>query len=271
MEQNLVVLSVFNSVLVLKVFLFLFLVFIHQVINSEDVLGIDALLHTLEKIFVELAICLLHESLSQFANSVMVGNASSVFEYSRSRLVLDVLVNFDNLFFRVFIVTDGKVDVNGGTSLVQLRDSEADEHVISVLTMELARLVNCFFNILAEILNVRPGARSLETFSHLTICHAKIANISNHICQLITLDSIFSAARNSFIFLSNLKHLSHLSLDFIFLTLEKASRGAHLISLEADHFQKELFLDLINDLFGSALLGRFNRLSKLELNVVEQA
>lgn len=113
--------------------------------------------------------------------------------------------------------------------------------------MRLTRLINCFFDILAEVLNMRPGARSFKAFSDLAVFKAKVANVRNHVRQLITFDAIFSAARDSLVLTSNFKHLFHLSIHFISLTFEEARGCTHLISFETDDFQKELFLDLIDD------------------------
>lgn len=95
---------------------------------------------------------------------------------------------------------------------------------------------------------MRPGARSLKAFSDLTVSKTKVANVSNHVRQLITLDAIFRTARDPLVLFSNFEHLIHLSINFIFLTFEEARGGTHLISFETDDFQKELFLDLIDDL-----------------------
>jgi hypothetical protein len=93
---------------------------------------------------------------------------------------------------------------------------------------------------------MRPWARSFKTLSNLAIFEAKITNVSNHVGQLIALDTIFGATRNALVLFGNFEHLFHLNIDFIFFTFEKASSGTHLIRLETNDFQQELFLDLIN-------------------------
>ena len=73
-----------HSVFDFEVELFLFFVFINRVVNSEDVLGVQALLQTLEHLVIQLVISLVHESFSEFADAMMMRNATTVLEHGVS-------------------------------------------------------------------------------------------------------------------------------------------------------------------------------------------
>ena len=116
-----------------------------------------------------------------------------------------------------------------------------------------------------------PWARCLEALCHLTVSQAKVPDISNHIRELVPLNSIFGTSRNAFIFVGNVQHLFHSNLNVIFLTFEKAGGSAHFIYLETHNLEQELFLYLVNDLLSFAFLCGLDGLAKLKLNVIKQA
>ena len=133
----------------LEVFGSLFLVFVNGVVDGEDILWVQTLLDALVHVVINLAESLIHESLSQFADAVVVGDAAAVLEHGRSRPVLDIFVDVTYFFFWVLVVSNRKVNVNRCARFIQLCDTEAHKHVLAVLTVEFARLVNCFLDILA--------------------------------------------------------------------------------------------------------------------------
>ena len=63
-----------------KILRFLLLIFVNGVIHGEDILRIQALLDALIHIIIEIAECLVHETLAKFADAVVVGDAAAVLE-----------------------------------------------------------------------------------------------------------------------------------------------------------------------------------------------
>ena len=124
-----------HSVFDFEVELFLFFVLIYCVVDSEDVFRVQALLQTFVHLVIQLVISLVHESFSEFADAMMMRNATTVLEHGVSRLILDILVNFNDLFLWVLIIPDREVNINRSTRLIQLRHTEAAKHISSVLTM----------------------------------------------------------------------------------------------------------------------------------------
>jgi hypothetical protein len=66
------------SVVALEVLLLLLLRPVDSVIHSENVLGVDVVLDVLHEVDSHLGKSLLHESLSDFSNAVVVRDAASV-------------------------------------------------------------------------------------------------------------------------------------------------------------------------------------------------
>ena len=96
----------------LEVFGSLFFVFVNGVVDGEDILWVQTLLDAPVHVVINLAESLIHESLSQFADAVVVGDAAAVLEHGRSRPVLDIFVDVTHFFFWVLVVSNRKVNVN---------------------------------------------------------------------------------------------------------------------------------------------------------------
>lgn len=80
-----------------------------------------------------------------------------------------------------------------------------------------------------------PWAGCFEGLGYLTVSEAEVANVRNHVRQLIAFDSILGPTGNTLIFTSNVEHLFHLSGHLVSLALEKACGSAHLIGFETNN------------------------------------
>mmetsp|Transcript_3750 Transcript_3750/g.6392 ORF Transcript_3750/g.6392 Transcript_3750/m.6392 type:complete len:257 (-) Transcript_3750:1008-1778(-) len=201
----------------------------------------------------------------------MVGDAASVEENCLSGSVLDVLVNVDHLAHVHVLVVHGEVDVDSGASLVELGDSEADEHVSLLHAIDLAGIEYPLSHILAQRFHFGPGARGLEALCHHVVLEAQVPDVGDHVGQLVAFDSIFGSSREAPVLRGDIEHLLHLERDDVLGTFEEAGGRHHLIRVESLHPNHVLLLDLVDDVLGAAGLGRLERLAELELDVVDQS
>lgn len=116
----------------LEFFLFLVGKTIDGVVNGEDVLGIQGLLHLLHKVEGRVRVDLLHESLADLADAVMVRKTATLLDDFVSAFVLDFFVNMHNLIFRDvgvgIVVTE--IDIDCGSGLIDLGHTEGYEEAI---------------------------------------------------------------------------------------------------------------------------------------------
>lgn len=82
----------------------LLLILINGVVDREDVLGIKSLFDAFVKFVVQRAHSLVHESLSQLADTVVMGDTATILENSGARQVFDVFIDIDGLVFRVLVI-----------------------------------------------------------------------------------------------------------------------------------------------------------------------
>lgn len=113
----------------------LLVILINCIVHSKDILWVHTFLDAFEHIIVELRVGQLHKSLSEFTDAMMVRDAAPILENCLPGAVFDILVNVYDFFDGIFIVVDGEVDIDGGTSLVELGHSEAYKHFISLLAV----------------------------------------------------------------------------------------------------------------------------------------
>ena len=60
--------------------------------------------------------------------------------------------------------------------------------------MRLGGPVDVFADVGAKLLDIRPGARSLERLGDDVVLHREVPQIRNHVRQLVALDAILSTA-----------------------------------------------------------------------------
>ena len=113
----------------LEIFLFLVGKTIDGVVDGEDILGIEGLLHLLHEVEGRVRVDLLHESLADFADAVMMRKTATLLDDFVSAFVLDFFVNmYDLLFWDVgvgIVVTE--IDIDGGSGLIDLGHTEGYE------------------------------------------------------------------------------------------------------------------------------------------------
>jgi hypothetical protein len=116
----------------LEFFLFLIGKTIDGVVNGEDVLGIEGLLHLLHEVEGGVWVDLLHESLADLADTVMVRKTATLLDDFVSAFVLDFFVNMHDLIFRDvgvgIVVTE--IDIDCGSGLIDLGHTEGYEEAI---------------------------------------------------------------------------------------------------------------------------------------------
>ena len=116
----------------LEFFLFLVRKTIDGVVNGEDVLGIEGLLHLLHEVEGRVRVDLLHESLADLADAVMVRKTAALLDNFVPAFVLDFFVNMDDLIFwdvGVGIVVT-EIDIYGGSGLIDLGHTEGYEEAV---------------------------------------------------------------------------------------------------------------------------------------------
>ena len=131
------------------VFLFLIGKAINGVVDGEDVIWIKGFLHLLHKVEGGIWKDLLHESLADLANTMMVRQAAALLENLITALILNFLVDVDDLFswdVRVSIVVT-EVDIYSSTSLIDLGNTEGYEEAILLDTTVRASLDESFSNL----------------------------------------------------------------------------------------------------------------------------
>ena len=105
---------------------------VNRVVDGEDVLGVETLLHAGHKVYRGFRQDLLHKSLSDLADAVMMGETAADLEDLVSALVLDLLVDVHDLVardVRVGVVVT-EVNVDGSAGLVDLGHAEGDKETV---------------------------------------------------------------------------------------------------------------------------------------------
>lgn len=146
----------------------IFLLFVFEsvdgVVDSEDVLGVEGLLHVLHEIDGHGGQDALHESLSDLADAVVMREGSTLLHALVTALVLDVLIHLHNLVLRdvgVCVVV-AEVDVDGSSSFVDLSDAEGCEETVFLDAAVLACLDQSLADLLAQGAHLAPRARCLK-------------------------------------------------------------------------------------------------------------
>jgi len=93
----------------------------------------------------------LNKALSELADSVVMGDASSALHDLVSSGVLDSLVLVDHLVAGHSAVSKGEVDVDCGASLVELGNSEADPNLLFIEAGKGGLVHDAFVNALTEL------------------------------------------------------------------------------------------------------------------------
>jgi hypothetical protein len=98
---------------------------------------------------------LLHESLSQLANSVVVGDAPTLSEHFVSSFNFYFFVDVAYFLDGKVLIFDTKVDVDSSTCFVELSHSEANPHALDCLISILyACIVDSLLDVLAKWSNL---------------------------------------------------------------------------------------------------------------------
>jgi hypothetical protein len=154
---------------------------VDSVVDSKDVLGVKRILHLSHKVDGRLWKDVLHESLADLSNTVMMSETATLLDDFFATFVFNLFINVNDLFFgnaRVSVVVT-EVHINGGTSLVDLGDSERNEETILLDASVRASLDQSFSYFSAKCANLAPRARSLERLSDIAILSSKVTYVSN--------------------------------------------------------------------------------------------
>ena len=162
----------------------------------------------------------------------MMWNTTTILEDDFPGFMFNIFINI-NYFVWEISITYWKIHINGCTCFVELGNPKAHPYLVGSDTMCRTCIKNALLNVLAKRLNLRPWAWSLKTFSDHTRVKAEISNISNHICQLVTLKPIFATTRKASIFCSNCKHFFLLSVTNILITFKEACCCNHFFNFES--------------------------------------
>ena len=110
----------------LEFFLFLVGKTIDGVVDCEDVIGVEGLLHLLHEVEGGVRVDLLHESLADLADAVMVRKTAALLDDFVSAFILDFFVNMHDLIFwdvGVGIVVT-EIDIYGSSGFIDLGHTE---------------------------------------------------------------------------------------------------------------------------------------------------
>ena len=113
------------------------------VVDGEDVLGVKRVFHVLHEIDCHGRHDLLHEPLSNLANTMVMGKTTTLLKALVPTFVLNILIYLDHLVFRdvrVCIVVT-KVYINGGPGLIDLCHTERNEHTVLLNTTLCTSLI----------------------------------------------------------------------------------------------------------------------------------
>ena len=162
----------------------------------------------------------------------MMWNTSAVFENTFSRPVLNVFINITNLILRETFIFHCEIDVNGCPSFIQLCDSKTNKNVFLRLAVQGHSVKYTLLYVFTKARNLWPWTRSLKTLSHSSVFNNNISDVGDHICQLITFEAVFGAARNASVFGCDFEHVSHLLFANIFWPFEQTSCSRQLILIK---------------------------------------
>ena len=74
-------------------------------------------------------------------------------------------------------------------------------------------VINCLLHSVAEWLHLGPWARGLKTLSDDSVEKAEVSDVSNHVSELINLDSVLGTSGKTLVLGGNFMHTGHLKAD----------------------------------------------------------
>ena len=133
-----------------KVFFFFIIQCIDSIVDCENVLGIKHFLSILHKLNACWWSNSWHESLSEFANTMMMRKTSSLVEYFISAFIFNVFINLHNFIsWSIWIcVIIAKIHINSCTCLIHLSHSEWNKESVLLDAMRLAGFVHTLSHII---------------------------------------------------------------------------------------------------------------------------
>lgn len=140
--------------------LFLRIVPVKCIGNTENVQRVHCFLDSAHHLLLHFDVheTVLHEPLSQLADSVVMRDGTAILHYNLSRPVFYVLVHIANFIQWELVILQREVDIDCCSSFIELCYSEADEDIFASQAMNSTCIENSLSNVLAERSNLRPRA-----------------------------------------------------------------------------------------------------------------
>mmetsp|Transcript_18686 Transcript_18686/g.13386 ORF Transcript_18686/g.13386 Transcript_18686/m.13386 type:complete len:203 (-) Transcript_18686:1202-1810(-) len=200
----------------------------------------------------------------------MVGQTATACHDLVSGGMLNSLVVVHSLVNTLIMVVKSKVNVDSGTSLIELSDSERNPDVF-LLEAELHAFAdNSLSDILDELGYISPRDGCLEGLGSDIVVTSEITDVSDQVSQNVTLDTVLGTSwHTTELSGDSVGFLAHL-VDFIGISFEKKGASSELIWIVTLDVNNIVGLNLINERLKGARLSRLETLTKLELGVVNK-
>ncbi len=164
-----------------------------------------------------------------------------------------------------------KVEINDRAGLVELGYACGDKGFAGQLATTVF-FGDAPFDIVADIVNPRPGHRCLERFGHQIVVEHEVADVGDAKGKLIAAFAVFAAAAQPAVSPGDAVDVALLILHLFGGPFEYQGAGDHLLRFEAfDPGHKKLLQPALATMPGALIgIGRLQRHAQLELQIVDQ-
>mmetsp|Transcript_25922 Transcript_25922/g.34707 ORF Transcript_25922/g.34707 Transcript_25922/m.34707 type:complete len:227 (+) Transcript_25922:380-1060(+) len=213
----------------------------------------------------------LDELLSDLADTVMVGDGATAEHDLVTGGILDVLVHINDCGAVIVLVIDGQVNVDGRTSLINLRHAERDPESVLVEASLFSGVVHSLPDALGSLADLGPRAGELEGLAEGVVLHGQVSRVGNQEGEQVASHAVLGAANQAAELLAQIADRLVSAASPGLVAFEEHRACSHLVRIKALDLGDVEFLGGVDELVPLGVLFGLEGSAELELSVVDEA